>query len=156
MACNKTKLLYMVEIGLEWSKIIQNGPKWSNMVYCDLIFNNMVQTLFTKSSKWVRHNQVPCTQCTVAPTNPFCSMGKPSFQNTSKKTKKNRLRIILVHEANFVYLMHYLLQARDIMGNIFPLLTNFDPPFSFRLRPLHRCPCKDILTFLLWHQLGSY
>ena len=33
---------------------------------------------------------------TVAPTNPLCSMGKPSSQKTSKQIKKHRLRIIFV------------------------------------------------------------
>ena len=58
---------------------------------------------------------------TVAPTNPFYSMGKPSSQNTSQYTKKHILRMFLLYEDNFVYLMHYLsnsqlLEARDLMG----------------------------------------
>ena len=38
--------------------MVQNGPKWSNMVKYDLIWFNMVQMLSLRSSKCVRHNQV--------------------------------------------------------------------------------------------------
>ena len=39
----------------------KNSPQlqiWSKMVYYGLMWSNMVQFLSTKSSKWVRHNQV--------------------------------------------------------------------------------------------------
>ena len=39
--------------------MVQHGPTWSNMVQYGPTWSNMVQSHPKKSSKWVRHNQVP-------------------------------------------------------------------------------------------------
>ena len=38
--------------------MLQTDPKWSKMVQCGITWSNMVQMLSTKSSKLVRYNQV--------------------------------------------------------------------------------------------------